>query len=140
MMRIVDIAGMAGRVAQPHDTFDFGERGSSCEAASSVRPGLPVVGVDVLPNEVISRTRVVGSRLRRRRSSPPGARLPRRGIGRTRRRCRTCRSLPAPWTKRRCRARGCSRSGGGRKRTCPRREFGLERAASLSPRPQQLRR
>ena len=62
--RIVDIAGMAGGVAQPHDTFDFGEPVQQ----PAERPGpsvgaFAVIGVDVLPNEGDLAHAVVGEPL-----------------------------------------------------------------------------
>ena len=49
---VVDVAGMAGRVAQPHDTRDFGEAVQQLaeRPGPSVRP-FAVIGVDVLPDQ-----------------------------------------------------------------------------------------
>ena len=62
--RIIDITGMAGGVAQPHDTFDFGEMVQQ----PAQRPGPPVgaftvIGVDVLANERDLAHAVVGESL-----------------------------------------------------------------------------
>ena len=62
--QIVDVAGMAGGVAQPHDTVDFGKpvQQPAERPGPSVR-AFAVIGVDVLPNQRDLAHAVVGEPL-----------------------------------------------------------------------------